>query len=256
MANHDFTIIVAHNTHGVIGVQGKMPWKISEEINFFKETTVGHSVIMGGKTWDSIPERYRPLPERNNIVLSRRNDPFPSAAVQCQTVEQSIRAARHFHKHDPYKEVFVIGGAEIYKLFLDNNLVDRVLVSHIKGYDDIIDGTKFPDLKKYGWSGKIFKEFEKFTVYEYRPILSFDKISEIAMDLSLKLTDLGIDGYQYNECMNCLRSNLVESFSMNSVAHNATTMARIDWIKLREERRNVQKEDANQTIASQLANEN
>lgn len=234
------TIIAAQNAHGVIGVKNQIPWKIPSEMKFFKETTTGHPVIMGRNTWESLPKQFRPLPDRINIVLTSDDSmhSYPEGVFVESNMEDAIRYVRRCGNG---KEIFVIGGGEVYAHALSHNLVNKVLLSVVKGYNDITEGVKFPDLKKYGWTPTLLRDEEDFTLYQYDPILTFDKISEIAMDLSLKLTDMGISGYEYNECMNCLRSRLVESFAMNSVAHDRTTMGRVDWLKLREERRNAQK---------------
>jgi dihydrofolate reductase len=233
MSVHKATIIVAHNKHRVIGVDGGIPWKIPEDLKLFKETTVGHPVIMGRLTWESIPEKYRPLPDRTNIVITRNSTKFfyPKEVVVYPKevlLYDDLDAAVCNHK-----EAFIIGGGQIYKEAINQNLVDRILISHIKGHEDVAEGVKFPELK--GWSPNILKEYSQFTLVEYKPVLTFEKISEIAMELSLKLTALGIDGYQYNECMNMLRSRLLDSFEFNCVPHDNTRMGMVDWIALREE---------------------
>ena len=101
----------AHNH--VIGKGGVMPWHIPEDLKHFKQTTLGYPVIMGRKTWDSLPPRFRPLPGRINIVISRTPDfnegvhgKSPSFWVN------SLQAALDKSSHRP--EVWIIGGAQIY----------------------------------------------------------------------------------------------------------------------------------------------
>src|SRR5699024_1639276 len=79
---------------GVIGAGGAMPWHLPEDLAHFKATTAGHPVIMGRATWDSLPPRFRPLPGRRNIVVTR--DPRWSAegAQACRTPDEAVHAAR------------------------------------------------------------------------------------------------------------------------------------------------------------------
>lgn len=99
-------LIWAQSTSGVIGRDGGIPWELPEDLARFKELTLGHTVIMGRRTWDSLPARVRPLPGRRNVVISRNPD-FDAAGAE---VAASVAAASHGG------EVWVIGGAEIYHL--------------------------------------------------------------------------------------------------------------------------------------------
>lgn len=103
------SMIVAYGDDNVIGVDGKVPWRCPEDMKFFKETTMGHAVIMGRKTWDSIPVKFRPLPGRMNIVLTR------GAVDQIGTnAAASLEAALDMaYKCDV--RPFIIGGAEVYR---------------------------------------------------------------------------------------------------------------------------------------------
>lgn len=100
--------VVAVGRNGAIGLDGKLPWRISEDMKHFKRVTLGHAVIMGRKTWESIG---KPLVDRRNIVVSRSAD-IPAVEVM-RSVEQAIDAA-----HTTDDEPRVIGGGEIYRLAL------------------------------------------------------------------------------------------------------------------------------------------
>jgi dihydrofolate reductase len=161
------TIVVAYNQNFVIGNQyGKVPWHIPDDLKFFKEYTMHKPCIMGRKTWDSIPEKYKPLPGRENFIVTRNPEEFEiSGRFICprKSVEIALETAKIFER-----EICVIGGGEIYKYFIDHNLADAVLASEIKGYTDVEGTVFFPDLKSLGWKGKVFKEFEEFTVMVYQ----------------------------------------------------------------------------------------
>ncbi len=105
MASPQITIIVARSRNGVIGKEGKLPWKLPEDLKFFKEKTQGKPVVMGRKTWESIG---RPLPGRQNIVVSRNKNYEAPGAVVVGSLEEAIKACTF------QKEVMVIGGANLY----------------------------------------------------------------------------------------------------------------------------------------------
>ena len=167
------TAIVAYNGKFVIGNDlGFVPWKIKEDLKFFKDTTMGHPCIMGRKTWDSIPAKFRPLPGRYNIVVTKnhQNFQFPEngrdSIAACESVEKAIALGRQM---DPKGEVFITGGSQIYNYCIKYGLVDRVLASEINNYLDVVGASFFPDLKSLKWEGQALKEFEEFKVVEYRP---------------------------------------------------------------------------------------
>lgn len=163
------TIIVAYNKNFIIGNKGLMPWHISNDLKFFKETTEGHACVMGRKTWESIPVVYRPLKGRTNIIVSSSSFigclKVDSLVVSVNDAFEALRIADFLTDH---KEVFITGGSQLYTYCLENNLVDRVLASEIKGYANVEGDTFFPNLKALGWQGKVFREFDEFTVMEYK----------------------------------------------------------------------------------------
>ena len=101
-------LIFARARNGVIGKDNQLPWHLPEDLAHFKRTTLGQPVIMGRKTWDSLPLKFRPLPGRANLVVTRQADWQASGA----TVAHSLAQAQSMC--DPAQEVWVIGGAEIY----------------------------------------------------------------------------------------------------------------------------------------------
>src|SRR3989344_646152 len=106
----DLTLIVAISNNNVIGNNGKIPWRISEDLKRFRELTINHPVIMGRKTYDSFPEKFKPLPRRKNIILSKSLDEKENIYV-ARTIEDALELTEG---QDPY----VIGGKDIYQLFL------------------------------------------------------------------------------------------------------------------------------------------
>jgi dihydrofolate reductase len=166
------TIVVAYNENFVIGdSNGNVPWRIPEDLKFFKEYTMGKACLMGRKTWDSIPVKYKPLLGRTNIVISRDilkiNNPGYSKnpMLPANSVEQAILVAEYFC---PNQEMCITGGGEIYRYCLENDLVDKVIASEIKGHLDVKGTTFFPNLKELGWKSSVHKEFDEFIVMEYK----------------------------------------------------------------------------------------
>jgi dihydrofolate reductase len=115
----------AHNR--VIGLNGKMPWHLPEDLAHFKRVTLGCPVIMGRKTWDSLPPRFRPLPGRKNIVISRQADFFAGQVNTDLRVVTSLEAALDIASQ--HETVWVIGGAQIYAQALP--LATKVVVTEI-----------------------------------------------------------------------------------------------------------------------------
>jgi dihydrofolate reductase len=129
---------VAHN--GVIGRDNRLPWHLPEDMAHFKALTTGHAVIMGRKTWDSLPPRFRPLPQRTNIVVSRD----PAFRAEGATVVHALPAAVAAAGN---REAFVIGGAEIYGLALP--LADRLELTEVEA--DVVGDAFFPDFDRDLW---------------------------------------------------------------------------------------------------------
>ena len=104
----EIALIYARAANGVIGKDGTMPWHLPEDMAHFKQLTQGAPVIMGRKTWDSLPPRFRPLPGRTNIVVSRQVDWNESGAQRASSLRDALRIC------EQSPTVWVIGGAQIY----------------------------------------------------------------------------------------------------------------------------------------------
>ncbi|OBH58085.1 dihydrofolate reductase [Mycobacterium colombiense] len=105
-------LVWAQSTSGVIGRGGDIPWKVPEDLSRFKEVTIGHPVIMGRRTWDSLPAKVRPLPGRRNVVLSRDTGFVAEGAQVAGTMEDALAHGAGG------PETWVIGGEQIYLLGL------------------------------------------------------------------------------------------------------------------------------------------
>jgi dihydrofolate reductase len=134
-------LIVACARGGVIGHEGRMPWHLPEDLAHFRRTTLGHPVLMGRRTWDSLG---RPLPGRRNIVLTRQPQWQAAGAERAQGLEQALAlCAGHTG------QVFIIGGAELYAQALRG----PVACLHLTRIDaDFPGDTHFPALDPAAWS--------------------------------------------------------------------------------------------------------
>ncbi len=131
-------LIWAQARGGVIGRDGRMPWHLPEDLAYFRRVTLGHPVVMGRRTWDSLPDRLRPLPGRRTIVLSRRPDLVLPGAEVARSLAEALRLAGP-------TTVFVAGGGEVYAQALP--LATEALVTEV---DLEVDGDAYaPSLA--GW---------------------------------------------------------------------------------------------------------
>jgi len=134
------TLIAAVARNGVIGVDNRLPWHLPADLKHFKALTTGHTVIMGRKTWESLPEKFRPLPGRRNIVVTRNAGYQAEGAVVATSLHAAIEAAES-------GEAFVIGGAQLYATAMA--LANRLQLTEI---DAAFEGdTFFPEIDRRQW---------------------------------------------------------------------------------------------------------
>lgn len=128
MQGLDLSLIVAMTPDRIIGNKGRLPWgRLPSDMAHFKNVTIkAGTVIMGRKTWESIPEKFRPLPERKNIVLSRRPAPsiIPDSTYFVSSVEEVIKTVARLGNR-----ACVIGGEEIYRLFMPLPQLTRMYIT-------------------------------------------------------------------------------------------------------------------------------
>jgi dihydrofolate reductase len=105
------SLICAMASNGIIGRNNGLPWHLPEDLRYFKATTMGHSIIMGRKTWESIG---RPLPGRTSIVVTRDADYVAEGAKVVYSMQDALRLAESIAVIDGTEEAFVIGGAALY----------------------------------------------------------------------------------------------------------------------------------------------
>ncbi|GAB4380330.1 MAG: type 3 dihydrofolate reductase [Salibacteraceae bacterium] len=141
------SLIAAISKNHVIGRDGDLPWHLPRDLRFFSDTTRGHHVLMGRKNFDTIPDKYRPLPNRTNLVVTRSNDFHPPGVHVFHSIDDAINHARNRGE----RELFIIGGGEIYRQCID--LADRLYITHV---DAEIEGdTYFPEFDESDWQKEL-----------------------------------------------------------------------------------------------------
>jgi len=161
-------IIVAYDEEFAIGKDGNLPWSVPRDLNHFQKMTFNKAVVMGRKTWESLPPKAKPLPGRLNMVLSRtkRDIPLyfsPKDPYWGCSLEDAIRQITVISQG---LDIFIIGGEEIFKEALKEGVVDRVIASEIVGKYD--GDTFFPNLLEEGWKTAGEPEvFDDFKIVEY-----------------------------------------------------------------------------------------
>ena len=153
-------LIVAMDLERGIGKNNDLMWHLPADMKFFKETTLGNIVVMGRKNWDSIPFKYRPLSDRENVILTRNKN---FKAADC-VVLHDIAEVWDKYQNEEDRIIFIIGGGEIYKQALASNLVTEMYITHVnKKYGA---ETFFPDFDLKKWRVEILKTQEKDAKHE------------------------------------------------------------------------------------------
>jgi dihydrofolate reductase len=150
-------IIAAVAENGVIGKDGELPWHIPEDMEHFKELTMGNPVMMGRTTFESLPGHARPLPDRTNIVLTRSG--VEEDIHEAGSMDEAYRIAE---KHGD--KVFIAGGASIYKQALPE--ADRIELTRI--HQEHEGDTRFPEVDWSNWKEVERDERDELTFLTYR----------------------------------------------------------------------------------------
>jgi len=136
----EIVLVVAMSENRVIGRDGDLPWKISADLKHFKAVTMGHPIIMGRKTWDSIG---RPLPGRENIVITRNPDFEADGVVRAPSAEEALNRCRDAGAD----KAMIIGGGQIYADVMD--IADTIELTEVH---EVVDGdTVFPEISSEVW---------------------------------------------------------------------------------------------------------
>lgn len=156
----NISIIAAIAKNNVIGKDNDLIWHFPKDMTFFKTTTQNHWVIMGRKNYDSIPEKYRPLPNRTNVIVTRQSDFKAPSCLVVNSIEEALDQAKKAQQ----EEVFIIGGAQIYSETLRKNLATKLYLTHI---DKAYDGDAFfPEIDFSQWKIISEEQYQKDEKHE------------------------------------------------------------------------------------------
>tara|TARA_B100001142_G_C14180513_1_gene595955 strand:- start:100 stop:603 length:504 start_codon:yes stop_codon:yes gene_type:complete len=161
-------LIVATSENNVIGIKNNLPWNLPDDMQYFKNMTMNSVVIMGKNNYLSIPEKFRPLKKRINIILTRKKNYFAKDCLMANSLEAAIELA----KKQKLSNIFIIGGGMVYKHALDHNLIDIIYLTRIHAH---IDGDIFfpkINLEKWKKTNEIFHKKDdnhkfSFTFFTY-----------------------------------------------------------------------------------------
>ena len=159
------TLIAAASENNIIGKDNKLIWRLSDDLKHFKELTKGHFVIMGRKTFESMPKA---LPNRTNVIITRKTDYKAENAIVVNSLEKALKVAENDN------QPFVIGGGEIYKLSME--IADRIELTRV--HTSIEGDTSFPEIDLEKWQEVKNEKRLKNEKNEYDfSFLRYDKIN-------------------------------------------------------------------------------
>jgi dihydrofolate reductase len=138
MTKPHLSILVAMAKNRTIGINNTLPWRIPEDMKHFKTLTMGHHIVMGRKTYDSIG---RPLPGRTTVVVTRSRDLQIEGCLVAHSLDEAIAAC------EPDREIFIVGGAEIYAQAMSS--ANRIYITEIQ--KEVEGDAWFPEIEKSGW---------------------------------------------------------------------------------------------------------
>jgi dihydrofolate reductase len=172
----NIAIIVAMDANRGIGKDNGLLWHLPADMKFFKESTLDNIVVMGRKNFESIPEKYRPLARRENVILTRNKNYKAEGCL----VFNSIKDLLKHYENEEERTMFIIGGGEIYKQFLDKELVDEMYITKVnKVYTA---DTFFSEINLRDWRRSKIKTYPEdaqheanFDIWKYEILSEQDK---------------------------------------------------------------------------------
>tara|TARA_Y100000589_G_C27193121_1_gene645619 strand:- start:4835 stop:5341 length:507 start_codon:yes stop_codon:yes gene_type:complete len=154
-------LIAAVADNGVIGKDNDLVWSLPDDMSFFKASTSGRHVIMGRRNYESIPHKFRPLPGRPNVVISRNEDYDAGDAALATSLEAALDVARKAGE----TEAFIIGGGQIYSLALEAGLIDTMFITHVHGEPD--GDALFPEFDIEKWTLRVLDDHPSDDRHEF-----------------------------------------------------------------------------------------
>jgi dihydrofolate reductase len=185
------SLVAAVARGGVIGRDGGIPWRLPEDLAHFRELTMGHPVVMGRRTWESLPDQFRPLPGRGNVVVTRNPDWSGHGADRATSVEDALRLL------EAEPEAFVIGGGKIYAAALP--YADEL---HLTEIDAEVEGdTTFPtwdpgEFEETSRENHVSSDGTPFAFVTYRRSQTARQLDALA-DVAARLEEARIESWLF-----------------------------------------------------------
>ncbi len=158
------SLIAAVANNGAIGKDNALLWHLPDDMRYFKEKTMGHTVITGRKNYFSIPEKYRPLAGRTNIILTREKTFTEARCIVAHSLQEAIDYAALKKE----TEVFIIGGGEVYKQALEANVCNRMYITHVDARPEADTFLHLPDLQTWNLVQDVRNEKDERHAYNMR----------------------------------------------------------------------------------------
>ncbi len=162
------SLIAAVADNGVIGKDNNLVWSLPDDMSFFKASTSERHVIMGRRNYESIPHKFRPLPGRPNVVMSRNKEYNAGGAKLVTSLEAALDVARKAGE----TEAFIIGGGQIYSMALEAGVIDTMFITHVHGEPD--GDAFFPEFDREQWTLRVLDDHPaddrhefSFTICQY-----------------------------------------------------------------------------------------
>ena len=143
------SIIAAVAKNRVIGKNNQLIWNLPKDMKFFMDSTMGKFIITGRKNYESIPEKYRPLKNRTNIIVTRNHNYLAEGCTVVNSISDGINLARE----NGEEECFIIGGGQIYQQALEGKMVDKLYITHVDG--EFEGDTFFPEVDYNNWKSTL-----------------------------------------------------------------------------------------------------
>jgi len=155
-------LIVAMDEQWGIGKGNRLPWHLPADLRFFQQTTSGHVVVLGRKNYESIPSKFRPLPNRENAVLTRNKE---FTAPNC-LLFHSLEACLHHYALERDRSVFFIGGSDLYRQVLELDIINELYITHVEGRHRA--NVFFPKIDLSTWRSQLLYTHNKDAQHAHR----------------------------------------------------------------------------------------
>ncbi|MEK6939501.1 MAG: dihydrofolate reductase [Nanoarchaeota archaeon] len=169
MRKPEIILIAAVSRNNVIGIDGKIPWKLPEDLKRFAKLTTPHPVIMGRVTYETIPAKFRPLPERQNVVLTNNTSFHEQGVLRCSSLEDALDVLEDRSSWKDginYSKIFIGGGQQVYQAAME--YATSLEITHVDQYVEGKEMRYFPTINPAEWEMKKQEPREGYSFATYK----------------------------------------------------------------------------------------